>query len=86
MLVIFKVSPIGGDMAFRLEVKALRTGDWIALDEYHGVEGERMMTRAAYERAVRRSFPIIARREYRIVQFDAPKTRLLFSMTVPLSL
>lgn len=70
-------------MAWRCEVRTLR-GEWLVLDEEKGTVGQRLPSRRQYERGVLRMYPILRRREYRITQFDAPKSRTLFTMTIPL--
>jgi len=70
-------------MAFRCEVKTLR-GTWIMMDEERGTVGRRLPSRAQYERSVLRAFPILRLREYRIVEFEAPKVRVLFTMSLRL--
>lgn len=70
-------------MAFRCEVKTLH-GKWLVVDEERGHVGERMPSRARYERLLLRAMPYLRLREYRITEFDAPKIRTLFTMSVRL--
>ena len=57
-------------MAYRTEVLIPRTGEWLEVDTHFGTIGERTMTQAAYEKAMRRQYPT---RQLRFSAFDAPK-------------
>jgi hypothetical protein len=70
-------------MAWRTEVKTLR-GQWIVFDEERGTVGRRMLSRRRYEQLLVKAHPILLRREYRITQFDAPKSRS-YPMAISLS-
>lgn len=70
-------------MAWRCEVRTAR-GGWIVVDEHRDTVGRRALSRRAYERSLLRSMPMLNRREYRIEPFDAPRLRVLFTMTLEL--
>lgn len=60
-------------MAFRCEVRSLRRPDeWLPFDVCYDTQGRRRIGRRRYEQLMLRAHPILSRREYRIVEFDAP--------------
>jgi hypothetical protein len=64
---------------YRCEVILPRTGEWHVLDECTSPT-----TRAAYERAMRRAYPILASRTWRVVPSDHRPGRVLFTLSIEL--